>query len=836
MSNRNFDASWVTRRNRDKNVAQQIYGAMQNGIPIGNPMTINLQVSNIPQFDAGIETTFEKGLNGGYSFNLGGIANYVDNGPTVPVPQLSVPDAPIIVSSTPGNLSAIIIFTAPIYDGGSAITSYEYSLNNGNTWTVFSPAIPTSPVTISGLSVGFNYLIAIRAVNAIGSSLASNIVSVDGKSVPSAPLNLGVIPGIGQASVYFTPPLSTGGLIITDYQYSIDNGSNWISSGTTTSPITINGLVADGTIYTVLLRAVNSLGAGSSSTSVLVASLSSFSPDSINNMNLWLDAQQPSSVVLSSGKVTAWNDSYSSNNNFTASASGIINYTNPSNINNRPALNFTTSAPSISTYLSKSFNISSTNQLSVFMVVRQTGKGASGNSELFYTLNDYRYFDIFNNTNSVGILSVNIGNATQQASGVNIITNPASNALISLVADTNVDMFVNGSATSVSSGIRGPLSLNNTLNWALSAGAFLGNIGEVITYSTPLTTTQRQQVEGYLAWKWGTQDSLPIGHPYRNAPPSITVPSPPTGLSATAGNTTATISFTPGSDGGSSITNYKYSTNGTTYTALSPADTSSPITITGLTNDVTYNITLKAVNAVGDSVASASVSVTPAIPSDKIADSLTTSLSAYNSANTGDWVSITSTEWDNLQTNITGTVIAGASNTVLTSGTSGGLSNSGSAIIANSIKNPYSTAIPVNSYVYGFRVKFGSNLGTAFEVSANTNTGSNTGFSRLGNVISSMNNGINYFVQKGVSATNGATTGNLGFFTGTKLDYPNPSFTGSSGYIGFYIINNSTAPNMLYKIFNDTSTPTSSTALTGNLGSYGVFAIQALTTATKQWA
>ena len=93
--------------------------------------------------------------------------------------------------------------------------------------------------------------------------------------------------------------------------------------------------------------------------------------------------------------------------------------------------------------------------------------------------------------------------------------------------------------------------------------------------------------------------------------PSSTTPSAPTSLSATAGDGQATISFTPGSDGGSSITNYKYSTDGTTYTALSPTDSSSPVTIPGLTNRTSYTIYLKAVNANGDSAASSSVTVTP---------------------------------------------------------------------------------------------------------------------------------------------------------------------------------------------------------------------------------
>lgn len=91
-----------------------------------------------------------------------------------------------------------------------------------------------------------------------------------------------------------------------------------------------------------------------------------------------------------------------------------------------------------------------------------------------------------------------------------------------------------------------------------------------------------------------------------------TTPAAPTGLSATAGDTQLSVAFTPGSDGGNAITNYKYSLDGVNYTALSPADATSPVVITGLTNGVTYTVYLKAVNDVGDSPASASTSGTPA--------------------------------------------------------------------------------------------------------------------------------------------------------------------------------------------------------------------------------
>jgi hypothetical protein len=33
------------------------------------------------------------------------------------------------------------------------------------------------------------------------------------------------------------------------------------------------------------------------------------------------------------------------------------------------------------------------------------------------------------------------------------------------------------------------------------------------------TTSDREKLEGYLAWKWGLEANLPNGHPYENAAP-----------------------------------------------------------------------------------------------------------------------------------------------------------------------------------------------------------------------------------------------------------------------------------------------------------------------------
>ena len=135
--------------------------------------------------------------------------------------------------------------------------------------------------------------------------------------------------------------------------------------------------------------------------------------------------------------------------------------------------------------------------------------------------------------------------------------------------------------------------------------------------SSPLTVTGLQSSTQYTYTVTATNNyGTSAASSASSGVTATTVPQAPTIGTATGADSSATLTFTAGATGGSSITNYKYSTDNSTYTAFSPTQTSSPLTISGLTNGQSYSFYLKAVNANGDSAASAaSNSITPANPS-----------------------------------------------------------------------------------------------------------------------------------------------------------------------------------------------------------------------------
>ena len=136
-----------------------------------------------------------------------------------------------------------------------------------------------------------------------------------------------------------------------------------------------------------------------------------------------------------------------------------------------------------------------------------------------------------------------------------------------------------------------------------TSGGFSASSSTSTVTLTGLTPGTSYTVYGTVSNNFGTSTNSSNA---TAVAPSVLAQAPTIGTLA-ANNTSGqlTLTFTAGNSGGKSISNYKYSTNGTTYTAFSPAQTTSPLTISGLTDGTSYQVYLKAVTANGDSAASA---------------------------------------------------------------------------------------------------------------------------------------------------------------------------------------------------------------------------------------
>ena len=88
----------------------------------------------------------------------------------------------------------------------------------------------------------------------------------------------------------------------------------------------------------------------------------------------------------------------------------------------------------------------------------------------------------------------------------------------------------------------------------------------------------------------------------------------PTAISATGVEGGVALSFTPGDNGGDPITNYAYSVDNGPWTAADPARSTSPVTITGLTNNQSYSVRLRAMNSTAAGRATEPITVTAGGP------------------------------------------------------------------------------------------------------------------------------------------------------------------------------------------------------------------------------
>ncbi|MBS1836272.1 MAG: fibronectin type III domain-containing protein, partial [Actinobacteria bacterium] len=198
----------------------------------------------------------------GYLFRVAAI-NAAGTGPwsgLASTTPLSAPAAPNLSALTVGSQFMQAAFTAPVSNGGSAITGYQYQLDGGE-WR--NATGTTSPLLIPGLTNGHSYSVAVRAVNAVGGGTASNIRSATPYGLPSAVDGFVASPGSGSVTLTWDAA-NANGSPITGYnvvRWSAASEGSIVSNFTTTSTsATVTGLSA-GT-YWFTIEASNAAGTG----------------------------------------------------------------------------------------------------------------------------------------------------------------------------------------------------------------------------------------------------------------------------------------------------------------------------------------------------------------------------------------------------------------------------------------------------------------------------------------------------------------------------------------------------------------------------------------------
>ena len=244
----------------------------------------------------------------------------------------------------------------------------------------------------------------------------------------------------------------------------------------------------------------------------------SFSPTVFSGLSVWLDGSDLNSFTFSGSNITQWRDK--SGNSRNISVSGTITYSNSNVITNGTSPNS----------FSVPFDIRRTilSNLNVFIVYNQQNITTPANQGLWG--NDvgggFNRFQLLNNTLfnygiSAGFLSgsgqivtvSNINNTNKQIYNASYSLSNVNNSFIYLNGNINTTFTEYASQTETTT--------TNILFGTINNTGFYGNIAynEIIVFNRTMNANERQQIEGYLAWKYGLQANLPASHPFRIFPP-----------------------------------------------------------------------------------------------------------------------------------------------------------------------------------------------------------------------------------------------------------------------------------------------------------------------------
>ena len=194
------------------------------------------------------------------------------------------PSAPKISSTyvpTPGNTTVTLAWSAPTYAGGllgGGVKGYNVYMGTtaggeSSTPVNGSVLITGTTITVPGLANGTKYYFTIKAVNLLGSSVATREVSATPLSAPLAPVSVTATPAASSVALSWSAPTSNGGTAVTGYNVYVwtDATTTWAGpiAQVNVAPIsgtsyTVTGLTL-GTKYDFLVVATNAAGSSAAS-------------------------------------------------------------------------------------------------------------------------------------------------------------------------------------------------------------------------------------------------------------------------------------------------------------------------------------------------------------------------------------------------------------------------------------------------------------------------------------------------------------------------------------------------------------------------------------------
>jgi len=249
-------------------------------------------------------------LTGGFFYSLvlhaaNAMGNSIGSAQSAAVMVIGPPSTPILTLQ-PAGTSVSVYYDCNTNGAAVSTLKYVYSTTAINTASATYTSVTTTanPYTITGLVNGTNYTLAVKLTNAAGDSPPSVVTPSFSSFLPlpvaSAPTITSVVPGNGGLVVSFTAGANTGNPLL-GYTYSLNYGTGsatpFIFVSGTTSPLTIYGLTS-GTAYTVTMKAVTAAGSSAvSTTSASVTLISTPFPPVVSAISTGTSGQAVVSFV-----------------------------------------------------------------------------------------------------------------------------------------------------------------------------------------------------------------------------------------------------------------------------------------------------------------------------------------------------------------------------------------------------------------------------------------------------------------------------------------------------------------------------------------------------------